>query len=174
MIVYKNFVTVRNVGGKDIVSKPNAVGFLAVDFVRQVALLISQRREPMVRRSNRSGMIVEIPAETRDRKTGIKALVVAGMCEETGKRIKMEQVELLNHGVPLATSPGWATERIYLAVVEMDLRSCIRDSSRTYGLASHGERIKRRVVTFDELERMTFEDLKTFAIVQQFLRSVGR
>jgi len=171
MIVYKGFFTLRKTGRKETVQTTNAVAFLIADPVREVALLISQCREAMVRRGNPEGAIVEVPAGRRDLKCGIKALVAKEAREEVGKRFKAKQVKLLNHGKPLASSPGVLTERIWLAYVETDLRSCIKDSSRTYGLAAHGERIRRRVVTFDELERMTFEDMKTYTLVQWFLNS---
>jgi len=172
MIAYKGFVTVEKNDEKEIVRKANAVAFLFVDFERRVVLLISQQREPMIRRSNPRGIIIEVPAGTRDLKVGIKGLVVKEALEEIGKRIIPKQVKLLNQGVPLAVSPGWTTERIYLAYVETDLRSCMKKTSRVFGLKSHGERIKRRTVSFDELEQMTFADMKTFAIVQWFLKQI--
>jgi len=50
----------------------------------------------------------------------------------------------------------------------------MKKTSRVFGLKSHGERIKRRTVSFDELEQMTFADMKTFAIVQWFLNRFAR
>ena len=170
MIVYKGFVTVRKTGRKEVVRTTNAVAFLFADPVLKVVLLIEQCREAMVRRGNPRGVIVEVPAGRRDLKCGIKDLVVKEAREEVGKRIRVDQVKLLNHGIPLATSPGVLTERIWLAYIATDLRSCIKDSSKTYGLVAHGERIRRRVVTYNELERMTFDDMKTFALVQWFLK----
>jgi len=174
MVIYKGFVTLRKNGREEIVQTTNAVAFLIVDPIRKVVLLISQCREAMVRRGNPSGTIVEVPAGRRDLKCGIKALVAKEAHEEVGKRIKAKQVKLLNRGIPLASSPGVLTERIWLAYVETDLRSCIKDSSKTYGLVAHGERIRRRVVSFDELERMTFEDMKTYALTQWFLNDQRR
>lgn len=170
MIVYTGFVTVRKNGRKEVIHSTNAVAFLFADPVRKVVLLIEQSRDAMVRRGNPSGTIVEVPAGRRDLRIGIKGLVAKEAREEVGKRIKPQQVRLLNRGVPLASSPGVLTERVYLAYIETDLRSCMKDSSKTYGLAAHGERIRRRVVTYDELGRLTFEDMKTFALVQWFLK----
>ena len=169
MILHKGFFTLRKSGRHEIVQTTNAVAFLIADPVREVVLLISQCREAMVRRGNPEGTIVEVPAGRRDLKCGVRALVAKEAREEVGKRLTVKQVKLLNHGVPLASSPGVLTERIWLAYVETDLRSCINDSSKTYGLAAHGERIRRRVVTFEELGRMTFEDMKSYALVQWFL-----
>ena len=170
MIVYKGFVTLKKVGKVEVVEASNSVAFLFADPIREVVLLISQCREAMVRRRNPEGQIVEVPAGRRDLRTSIKNLVVKEAREEVGKKISTRQVKLLNGGTPLALSPGILTERMYLAYVETDLRSCIKDSSLTYGLKAHGERIKRRVATFEELERMKFDDMKTFAIVQWFLK----
>jgi hypothetical protein len=174
MNVYKGFVTVKKVGQHEVVCTTNAVAFLFADPVRKIALLIEQCREPMIRRGNPRGAIIEVPAGRRDEKIGVKALVVKEAREEVGKRITAKQVKLLNRGVPLASSPGVLTERLWLAYIEMDLRSCIKDSHRIYGLVAHGERIRRRVVTFTELEQMTFGDMKTFALVQWFLNEQRR
>jgi hypothetical protein len=170
VIVYKGFVTVTKTGRKEVVHTTNSVAFLFADPIRKVVLLISQCREAMVRKGNPKGTIIELPAGRRDLKIGIKGLVVKEALEEIGKRVKSRQVKLLNRGVPLALSPGVLTERMYLAYVETDLRSCIKDSSKVYGLKAHDERIRRRVVSFDELEQMTFEDMKTYAIAQWFLK----
>ncbi len=169
MIVYRGFVTVTKIGRKEVVHATNSVAFLFADPIRKVVLLISQCREAMIRRANPEGTIVEVPAGRRDLTIGIKGLVAKEALEEVGKRVKASQVKLLNRGVPLALSPGVLTERMYLAYVETDLQSCIKDNSKVYGLESHDERIRRLVVSFDELERMTFEDMKTFALVQWFL-----
>jgi len=177
MKVYEGFITVRKFGRKEVVKTTNAVAFLIVDPIREVVLLISQCRKAMVRRGNPDGAIVEVPAGRRDLVIGIKKLVAKEAYEEVGKRFAVEQIRLINHGIPLASSPGILTERVWLAIIEADLRSCIKDSSKTYGLAAHGERIRRRVVSFRELERMTFEDMKAFALVQFFLneqREKGR
>lgn len=174
MIVYKGFITVTKIGRKEVVHATNSVAFLFADSVHKVVILISQVREAMIRKGNPLGTIIEVPAGRRDEKIGVKGLVVKEAREEIGKRITEKQVKLLNRGVPLALSPGIMTERTYLAYVEMDLRSCMKDNSRIYGLAAHDERITRRVVSFDELERMTFEDMKTFALVQWFLKESAR
>jgi 8-oxo-dGTP pyrophosphatase MutT (NUDIX family) len=171
-IIHRGFLTLKKNGRMEVVEKPNAVAWIFVDPIRKVVLLVSQKREAMVRRSNPSGAIIEAPAGTRDLKTSIKNLVVKEAEEETGLLITTRQVKLINRGVPLATSPGWETERVYLAYVETDLGPCMKKGQgrRVFGLKAHGERIRRRVVTFEELEQMTFHDLKTFALVQWFLK----
>jgi hypothetical protein len=97
-------------------------------------------------------------------------LVVDEALEETGMVISPKQVKLLNRGIPLAASPGFLTERLYLAYVEMDLTAVIANPSGTFGLEEHGERITRVTVSFSYLERMPFADMKTFALVQWFLK----
>jgi 8-oxo-dGTP pyrophosphatase MutT (NUDIX family) len=174
MILYKGFLTLRKNGKKEIIEKPNAVAFLFVDMALGVVLLISQQRDAMIRRSNPNGTIIEVAAGTRDLKTSIKELVVKEAREETGERITIDQVKLVNHGVPLATSPGFLTERLWLACVETDLRSFPKFTSRIYGLKAHNERIRRVVVSFDELEKMKFADLKTFGLAQWFLKELLR
>src|ERR1700677_491652 len=107
MILYKGFLTLVKTGRREVVRKQNAAAVLLVDPIRRVVLLVNQRREAMVRRSNRSGEIVEALAGTRDEKTGIKKLIVKEVWEEVGVRITQKQVKLLNGGVPLASSPGF-------------------------------------------------------------------
>jgi 8-oxo-dGTP pyrophosphatase MutT (NUDIX family) len=174
MIIYKGFLTLARTGRKEVVKKQNAAAVLLVDRVNCVVLLVKQRREAMIRKSNRSGEIIEALAGTRDEKIGVRKLIVKEVWEEVGVRIAKKQVKLLNGGVPLASSPGFTTERIWLTFAELDLSDCIRDSSRVYGLADHDERITRRVVTFDELETMVFHDMKAFALVQWFLREQNK
>lgn len=169
-VVYKGFVTVRKINGRDVVCTTNSVAFLIADPVHRVALLIWQRREAMRRRGNPRGNIIEVPAGRRDLKTSIKKLVAKEAAEEVGKKLDARKVKLVNRGVPLALSPGVLTERQWLAYYETDLSSCLKKGrSRVFGLKAHGERIHRRVVTFDQLERMTFHDMKLFALVQWFL-----
>jgi hypothetical protein len=170
-VVYSGFATLSIRNGHEVVRTTDSVGFLFVDPKRQLALLIRQPRTAMIRRGNLSGMIVEVPAGRRDLKISLKRLVVKEALEEAGIHIHPAQIKILNRGAPLALSPGILTERMYLAYAELDLGACLKGNRKVFGLKSEGERIRRRVVTFNELERMTFEDMKTFALVQWFLKT---
>src|SRR5262245_54101271 len=130
MIIYRGkFLTLRLVVDSLVVSKKNAVAFLLVDMKRRLALLCSQRRRPMVCSGNPRGIITEAAAGTRDYRVGIKQLVADEARQETGKRVTAKQVKLLNRGKALATSPGWTTERLWLACVKTDLKSCLKDNT---------------------------------------------
>jgi hypothetical protein len=170
-IVYSGWSTFLIRNRSEVVQTTDSVGFLFVDTKRELALLLSMPRAAMVRRGNSQGMIVEVPAGRRDCKLSLKRLVVKEAIEEAGLLINPSQVKILNGGKPLALSPGILTERMYLAYAELDLGACLKNKRKIFGLKSEGERIQRRVVSFKELECMKFEDLKTYALVQWFLKS---
>lgn len=169
MILYQGFVTVEKVNGMEVVRSTNSVAFLIVDKFCKIALLISQDRPAMVNQYNPLGTITEVPAGRFDLRIGVKGLVVKEAKEEVGIDVREEQVILLNDGLPLALSPGILSEKTYLAYIETDLAKCMSDISQIFGNPDEGEQIKRIVVGFDELSKMHFDDLKTFALVQWFL-----
>ena len=89
--------------------------------------------------------------------------------EETGLKIKPRQIELLNDGCALALSPGILTERMHLGYAEIGADS-IAQSGKIFGNAKEGERTTRCLVGVQELRSMIFLDMKTWALVQWFLR----
>ena len=171
-VLFKGYFTVTSRDGVEVVHATDSVAFLIADPRRRVVLLISQERHAMRRRRNWKGMTVEVPAGRRDVKLGVKALIAKEAKEETGMRIGPEQIKLLNRGASLALSPGVLTEKMYLAYVEARIKEPLGKSQKVFGLASEGERITRLVVSYDELRKMVFEDMKTYALVQWFLMNV--
>ncbi len=154
----------------DVVEKGNAVAFLIYDPTNQVVILTSQQREPMRTPKNPKGFILEIPAghlENMD----IKSEIAREAYEEVGIKIGTDQIKLLNRSKLLASSPGWTTEKVAFGYVEL-LPGQLKKTGKKFGLANEGEIIKRRIIKISKLRRMVFEDLKTFAFVQWFLRKI--
>ena len=160
------------IGGKkfarEIVRKPNAAAFLVYDPIRDAIVLVLQVREPMRSKKNRKGVTVEVPAgHVKGKNT--RAEIAREASEEIGATIPEEQVLLLNQGQMLAVSPGWTTERVALATIELKPGQIDRAREK-FGLAKEGEYITRRFVPVSDLETMVLEDLKTYALVQWFLK----
>ena len=164
--VYNGFIKVYKDHGFEVVKVTNSVAFLifVVDWMK--VILIKQNRKPMKRRSNPTGVILEAPAGRFDRKVGVKGLVIAEAAEEVGVTVAKSDIDVLNHGRPMALSPGVLTERMYLAIATV--RSQQVSKGRNFGLASEHERIKRILVPVSELETMVFDDMKTATLVSFF------
>lgn len=155
---------------REIVQNTDSVGFLIDIPAWKAIVMVSQFRPAMLRPDNPEGMILEVPAGRFDRRIDVKALIAAEASEEVGAKIAPNQVRLLNGSQALAMSPGILTERMHLAFVRV--RPGQLDASKqVFGLKEEGERTKRVLVPYAKLRRMRFDDLKTFALVQWFLRT---
>lgn len=66
-------------------------------------------------------------------------------------------------------APGILTKRCYLAYAEVN-SSMIETGNRVFGLHEEGERIERVIVPVKHLDRVVYEDMKTFALIHYFLR----
>ena len=115
-----------------------------------------------------NGSLTEVVAGRFDEKIGVKGLIVKEVKEEIGVTITEGQVSLLNEGKPLAMAPGILTERCYLAYAEVN--SSMIEPNRIFGLHEEGERIERIIVPVKDLYRVVYEDMKTFALINYFLR----
>lgn len=153
--------------GHILIEKPDSVAVL-VRCADGRFVFIEQSRPAMIREDNPSGLNFEVVAGRFDRSLTVQQLVVAELQEEIGATIEEDQVFLLNAREPLAVSPGYSTERQYLAFVRL-LPGQLEEADRVYGLAHEGESITRRFVDPRDLSIMHFEDLKTFALVQWYL-----
>ena len=173
--VFDGFVKVDSVdvGGKFpwlVVNTTDSVAFLVHNLDKDEVLLVSQDRASMIRDDNPEGTILEVAAGRFDEKIGVKGLIRKELKQELGVEATNDQIELLNDGEPLALSPGVLTERQHLAYVRVR-ESQINPEKRHYGEPEEGELIVRRFVPLTVLARMTFQDMKTWALVQWFLGS---
>lgn len=136
-------------------------------------VFIEQSREPMRSNDNTSGIILELPAGIFDEKFSPQELMAKEAFEETGVKIKPENITLINNGAPLASSPGYSTEKKYLGYAEVSLEQ-IDLTKKEFGLAREGESIKRLIIPVQIAAEMEFKDLTTLALVQWFLHKEGR
>ena len=171
--VHDGFVKVYiDKDGREVVEVKDSVAVLVFIEDLKKIVLISQSRLPMIRPDNPEGKITEVPAGHFDLEIGIKGLIIKELKEEIGADVAEHQIRLLNNEIPLAMSPGVITERMHLAFVQINSKQ-IEKKERIFG-ADEGEKIVRKLVPVEELESMIFEDMKTFALVQWFLKEKYR
>lgn len=132
-------------------------------------LLVEQDRPAMIAADNPRGTLVEAVAGRFDVDLSPAELAIKEIEEEVGGTVSEDQIVFLNGGVPLAAGPGLISDKIVLAYAVID-ESQIEPEERVFGHASEGERIKRLFIPAAELGNMTFRDMKTYALVQWFLR----
>lgn len=131
---------------------------------------VRQDRAAMITEQNPDGTIVEVVAGRCDvLGERLKLVVKCELLEKMGTEVTEEQIELLNSGKFLALSPGIVRERMILAFVELDDGSEVK-LGKEYGLHGEGERTKVVGLGLDLLEDYKAEDMKTFALIQWFLR----
>ncbi|WP_295446511.1 hypothetical protein [uncultured Thiodictyon sp.] len=154
-----------------VVRVSNSVAFLVYNSTKDELLFATQDRAPMMSHENPKGTMMEVGAGRFDRNIGVEGLVVKELKEELGVTVTVDEVQLLNNGVPVALSPGVLTEKQYLAFVEItDDR--IDHRKQLYGLRAEGERIARRFIPVQDVFNNTIqiEDMKTWALVQWFMQ----
>lgn len=176
--VHDGFVKVDEVvtplGKREVVIATDSVAFLVYNRTDDEVLLVTQDRAPMIRDDNPTGTIMEVGAGRFDKVIGVVGLVKAELHEELGvTNVPDDAIVILNDGIPLALSPGVLTERQYLAFVEV-MRDQIDSTKRLYGAADEREQIERRFIPVSQLVGKVFDDMKTWALVQWFLKNKGR
>lgn len=144
----------------------DSVAGLLVDMTNERFLLVRQQRPAMIREDNPDGFITEAVAGRFDVNLGPKALMVKETKEEAGVEISEKDVELLNHGLPMALSAGATTERSYLAYVEIHPDAVDPDDQQQRGVADEGEAITRVWHSFDDIHDMNFDCVRVLALVQ--------
>lgn len=169
--VYTGFCKVYKDGISEVVEASDSVGFLIYIKDSGEVILVKQKRSAMKSKQNPEGYIIEVPAGRFDNSLGVKELIALEASEEVGAKIDVDNVQLLNDGKALALSPGILTEKMYLGYVEIP--SNILEEDRIFGV-DDGEEILRIKVKVKDLESMVFEDMKTFALIQWFLRTFSR
>ncbi len=167
-LVYDGFSKIyRTDDGKEVAQVTDAVAVFVYHRTRGI-LLIEQDRAAMRGILNEKGTILEVVAGRLDRTTTIHELIIAELEEEAGVVVSEDDI-FFPQDLPLATSPGVSTERMYLAYVEIDDSHLRGSDDDTFGLAEEGERIKRRWTPLDQLRGCYWEDLKSWALYQWFL-----
>jgi len=154
--------------GFTIVRSSDAVAVLILIKNRGI-LLIEQCRPALISNENPNGILIEAVAGRFDVTLSPIELIKKEVEEEVGGIIRDNQILFLNDGIPLAVSAGINTEKIYLAYAEIE-ESQIEQTERIFGHAEEGEKIKRLFISIDEFKKMKFNDMKTFALSQWFLR----
>jgi len=157
--------------GHEIVVTTASIAVLIYIVSQEKIVLVTQERKPMVGKVNESGEMLEAPAGRFDHEVGIKALAVKEVMQETGITIGEDQVYLINRGNSLATTPGTNTELMYLACAEITPEQ-LGPEQEFYGAAEEGERTRRVIIDLKTLDSMIHHDMKTFALIQWFLRQI--
>ncbi len=173
--VYDGFVKVDVVetplGRREVVVATDSVAFLVYNKDKDEVLLTTQNRAPMITESNLTGRVTEVAAGRFDIKIGVRGLIKKELKEELGvTNIPDKSINVLNREIPLALSPGVLTERQHLAFVTVRQKQ-IDPRKRLYGAKGEGEQIERRFIPVRKLSQMVCEDMKTWALIQWFLRT---
>lgn len=170
---YDGFVRVEelgtDIGDRIVIHATDSVAIFIYNETTDEILLISQPRAPMISDENPSGEIVEVVAGRFDKDIALMQLIINEVEEEFGCKIFDHQVVILNRGQPLALSPGILTEKQYLAYVTVTSDQ-IEKGDGMFGADGEGEEITRKFVPVSFLENMIFQDMKTWALVQWFLK----
>jgi 8-oxo-dGTP pyrophosphatase MutT (NUDIX family) len=159
--------------GKEVTEMTDAVAVFVYHRTRGI-LLIEQDRSAMRGILNEKGTILEVVAGRLDHPgMTLHEIVIDELKDEAGVVVSEGDIVFLQD-IPLATSPGISTERMYLAYVQVDDTNLQGSDGDTFGLAEEGERIKRQWVSIDEAKRIQWNDLKSWALYQWFLLLLRR
>ena len=154
--------------GYTIVRATDAIAIL-VEVAGKGVLMVRQERPAMITEKNPQGMLTEVIAGRFDCNLSPKALAVKEIEEEAGISVSEDQIEILNGGKPLAVGPGLISDRIYLAYANIRPNQ-VSGTQTVFGKPEEQEQTLRVFFTIKQLETMRFEDLKTYALVQYFLK----
>lgn len=170
-IVYDGFVRVEIAdNGHEIIRASDSVAVFVYDRDSDRVLFVEQERKPMISKSNPSGRMSEVVAGRFDVALSVKALAVKEVREEVGVIITEKDVKVLNKGKPLALSPGILTERTYIAYVEIGSKDIREGDDDSFGCEDEHEHITRKFVPVRDLQKMVYDNIVAFALVQWFLR----
>lgn len=170
-LVFNGFLKVEEWAGIGIkfplivVRTTDSCSGLLWDRTKDCVLLVRQKRVAMVSDSNPDGELVELVAGRFDVNLGPKALFVKEAKEEAGANLSEDDVEILNHGEPLALSPGVLTERAYLAFVE--IREEHLDEGDAFGAEAEGEQTNRVWMPVQEFLATRHQDLRVFTLARE-------
>lgn len=166
---------------REVVVSCDSAAVLVYNRRLRKVIMVQQSRLAMVSSSNREGIITEVIAGrmNKDNLT-LKGLIALEIKEETDIEVSEDDIQIINCLEPLAMSPGMTTERCYLALVEIPAGSFPKtfpksSSSDVFGVEEEGERTKRIILSFEDLnDAVVYDDMKTFGIAQYFLRYIEK
>lgn len=169
-LVYDGWVRVWSsiAAGHEVVEKTDAVAFLIYNKGLKAVAMVIQERPAANRR------IMEVPAghmDQADDDSPQKAMLREAR-QELGLLVNPDHsnvFRILNFAQPLFSSPGILTEKIWLGYAAFD-HDDFDQTKIHFGVVEENEEVERRWIPIEELADMEFEDLKTFALVQWFLR----
>lgn len=137
-------------------------------------VMVQQPRPAMENYSNPAGIITEVIAGRMNKPNlTLKGLIVLEIEEEIEVRVSEDDVLIINGLQSLAMTPGMCTERCYLALVEIPAKSFPKEGS-VFGVREEGEKTRPIIFSFEDLDSMVYEDMKTFGIAQYFLRQIEK
>ncbi|MDP3710500.1 MAG: hypothetical protein Q8R29_02115 [bacterium] len=158
----------------EVVVSCNSVAVLVYNRRLRKAVLVQQSRLAMVSANNRKGIITEVIAGRMNKyNLTLKGLIALEIKEEVGVDVPENDIIVINGLQSLAMSPGMATERCYLALAEIPASSFPKEGS-VFGVQEEGESTRPVIYSFEELDALVYEDMKTLALVQFFLRGIER
>lgn len=156
---------------RETICKGNTVTILLYDRKNRKAALVRQPREAMITDENPGGLITEPVAGMMEPNVSVKALAVKEAWEEARVLITEDDVEVLNQGRPMATSPGTLTEFGYLCYAEFN-PDLMEQGDRESSAEGEDERCRRVLLSEDELRSYVCEDMRAFALIQYLLRKL--
>ncbi len=170
--VYKGYFTLEVVKDgqhtREILRGPDSVSILLFDSARDEVMLVQQQRLAVVEKLS-PGILTEVVAGRLDKGQNDPCIVaVQEALEEAGVTLAAEQIILVTGDCPLALSPGVLDEVTYLAYAEIGEGD--RVAGNVFGNKAEGERTTLVRIPVSKLENYTSSDLKTFALIQWFLR----
>ena len=172
-VIVDLFQDIKRSRASEVVRTKNgrySVGFLIYHRGQDSIILVEQNRPAMICETCPEGLIEEVPAGRCDRPESPREVIAREASEEVGAEIYPDQIVLLNGGEPLAMSPGILEEMMYLGYVKIEPEQLAED--RLFGLPEEGEFITRKLIPVSVLYELQFQDMKTFALVQWFLREI--
>lgn len=152
-----------------VLRSSDSVAILLHDVVNHRFLLVKQSRVAMIREDNPDGLITELIAGRFDVNLTPIELAIKESFEEAGAKILASQVELLNHGQPMALSAGISTERSWIAYAAITPDQLSGTDEAMFGLEEEGERIQRVWISESDLDTFVAEDVRVLALVQHML-----
>ena len=164
-----DLVTLDSGVKREVVYATDAVAILLYNIEKKQIILVRQLRVPILLRGEvLGGCVTEVVAGRLDKpEKSFKEIAIEEAFEEAGVTISEEDIEVLNFGVPPASSSGMTTECCYLLYAE--IKSGKLKHKKTYGLKNEGEQTTRICWPVEDLDKFPWYDMKTFALIQWFL-----
>ncbi len=152
--------------GHEIVLAPNCAGVLIYVEDMDAVVLVRQHR-PAIAEQAFEGLSMENPGGRCDQTFTPQEVMAKEALEEAGVHVDPARIELLNHGKPVANSPGILTQCMYFGFARV--RSSALESDQKFGVTNEGERTVRHLVQVSQLRTMVFDSMTTMVLVEWFL-----